>query len=307
MKDLWRRRAVRHVVVGLLPLLVAGPVLIVVLAIRLADTAAPLREATARATGTVQRAGGGADERELEVSWTDDTGSARTSVVRAAGAADVPVGARVDLRYRPGDPGRVFVTGDETSDRLTGLTFGIGLVALILVGAAVATAVRFARRRSAERRPTTTLPVRYARSSLGLSRRSWLVATEGGRAWWVPVHWEPVLETLGSDARVAVHGTPSRDQVVVFDVAGTPVWQSGRRRPGPPRGEIDQDELDTEGADVPLPRHFRADAGVLVVAPALGLLWAYVDDGGWLDWLVATLLAATVLVWVPTMVGSDPR
>ena len=31
---------------------------------------------------------------------------------------------------------------------------------------------------------------------------------------------------------------------------------------------------------MPLVRQFRADAGLLAAAPILGLLWAYVDDGG---------------------------
>jgi hypothetical protein len=307
VKALWHRRAVRHVVIGLLPLLVVGPVLVVVLAVRLADTAAPLRDATVRATGTVQRAGGGADGRELEVRWTDETGATRTSTVRAAGAGDVPVGARVELRHRPGDPDRVFVTGDETSAEVSSLTSSIALVVLVTGAAAAATAVHLGRRRAAERRDPRSLPVSYARSRFGISRRSWLLVREDGRDWWVSVHWEPVLETLGPKARADVRGRPARDRVLAFDVAGTTVWQAGRHRPGPPRGEIDRE---TQAADAPpatLGRQFRADAGVRAAAPVLGLIWAYVDGGGWVSWLLASLLSATVLFWVPTMVGSDPR
>jgi hypothetical protein len=306
VKALWRRRAVRHVVLGLLPLLVVGPVVTLVLAIRLADTSAPLGDATARATATVLDSGTGADGRDVTLRWTDDTGAVRTSTVRAARAADVPVGTEVVLRYRPGDPGRVFVTGDETSARLSELAFGIGLVVLVTGAAVAVSAVHLARRRAAERRPATTLPVTYARSRSGLARRSWLLVQEESRAWWVPVHWEPVLETLRPGTRAAVHGRPSRDRVVAVDVDGTPVWQSGRRRLTSPRGEVTREPARAAGTDVPLRRHFRADAGLLAAAPVLGLLWAYVNDGGRTTWLLATALSAAVLFWVPTVLGSDP-
>lgn len=315
MNALWHRRAVRHPVVGLLPLLVLGPVVVVVLAIRLAEVSGPVRDATARATATVQRTGLGPDGRDLEVSWTDDAGTARTSTVRAARASDVPAGAQIVLRYQPGDPGRVFVTGDETSARVSDLIFGIVVAGLLTVGAVVASAVHVARRLAAERRPATPRPVSYARSRLGLTRRSWLVVEDAGRSWWVSVHWEPALEELAPGTLVPVHGRPSRDRVIVAEVAGTPVWQAGRRRSGPPRGEVhedgtDQDRADQAGRagarDVPLTRHFRADAALVAGAPILGLLWAYVDDGGRLSWLVATLLSGAALLWLPTVRGSDP-
>jgi hypothetical protein len=306
VRALWHRRAVRHVVLGLLPLVVVGPLLVLGLALRFADTATPLREATARATATVVRSGVGPDGREAEVRWTDESGRAVTSTVRAAGTADVPVGTQVALRHRPGDTGRVFVNGDETSARLSELAFGIGLVGLVVAVAVAVSAGHLVRRRAAERRPATTLPVSYARSRLGLVRRSWLLVQEEGRAWWVPVHWDPALETLPPGSRAGVHGRPSRDRVIVVDVDGTPVWQAGRRRLGPPRGEISSAATGAPDRGVSLGRHFRADAGPLAAAPVLGLLWAYVSDGGGTTWLLATVVAAAVLFWVPTVFGSDP-
>lgn len=307
MKALWRRRAVRHLLIGLLPLLVAGPAIIAVLAIRLAETSAPVRAATERATATVQRTGLGPDARDLEVTWTDDTGAARTSTIRPAGAGDVPVGARLEVRYRPGDPGRVFVTGDRTSAEIGDLTFGIVIAGLLVVGAVVASAVHVARRLSVERRPAVSLPASYVRSRVGLAHRSWLVVEDAGRSWWISVHWEPVLADLAPETPVAVHGRPSRDRLVVADVAGTPVWPAGRRRTEPPRGEVDESRDDPEPTrDVSLVRHFRADAGLVAAAPVLGLLWAYVDDGGPTSWLLATVLSGAALLWVPTVRGSDP-
>ncbi len=71
MKALWRRRAVRHVVVGLLPLLVVGTAVLVALALRLADTSAPVRDATARGSASVARSVLGPDRRGIEVCCTE--------------------------------------------------------------------------------------------------------------------------------------------------------------------------------------------------------------------------------------------
>ena len=209
VKALWRRRPVRHVVFGLLPLLVVGPVVVILLAVRLASESGPVRAATARATATVDSTRQGDDERNLQVSWTDDTGTRRTSTVRTNRPSDIPVGSQLTVSYRPGDPSRVFVTGDETTGRLTDLSFGILLSALLTAAVLAASAVHVARRRSAERRPATSLPVSYARSKFGLNRRSWLLVQDNGVTWWVSVHWDPVLETLGPGETALVHGRPA--------------------------------------------------------------------------------------------------
>jgi hypothetical protein len=300
------------VVYGLLPLLVVGPVIIILLAVRLASDSAPVRAATASATATVEGTRQGDDERTLQVSWTDSTGAKRTSTVRTNRPSDIPVGAQLTVRYRPGDPSRVFVTGDETTARLTDLSFGILLSALLTAAILVASAVHIARRRAVERRPATSLPVSYARSRFGLNRRSWLLVEEAGVTRWVSVHWDPVLETLAPGETALVHGRPTRDRLLTFDIDGTHVWQAGRSRLGPPRGEIDREGVDPEstdrvvGTDVPLPRQFRADAGLLAAAPILGILWAYVDDGGRQSFVLAAALAGAALFWVPTVRGSDP-
>lgn len=310
MKALWSRRAVRHVVLGLLPLLVAGTAVTVLLAIRLAELAGPVRDATARATATVERVGLGPDARDLEVTWTDDAGARRTSYVRAARATSVPVGAEIVVRYRPGAPDRVFVSGDETSARISDLTSGIVLTTLITGGVLLASGVHVARRVAAERRPGTPVTVGPGRSRVGLTRRFWLLVRKDGRTWWMPVHWEPVLADLANGTPATAHGVPGRDRMLVVDVAGVPVWQAGRLRQTAPRGETDPDEETADAAGqrdvVPLRRHFRADAGLLATAPVLGLFWAYLDDGGVASWLMATAVAAGVLVWIPTVYGSDP-
>jgi hypothetical protein len=312
VKALWHRRPIRHVIFGLVPLLVVGSVVIILLAVHFADESAPVRAATAQADATVTRTQLGEDKRGLEVTWTDTDGGRHTSTVHTARPSDVVVGSHVTVRYQPGDPDRVFVTGDDTTSRLTDLSFGILLAALLLLAVLAASAVHVARRLAAERRPATALPVTYARSRFGITRRAWLVVADDGHTWWVPVHWDPVLETLGPGETALVHGRPARDRVVTVDIDGTQVWQAGRRRAAPPRGEVDREGVDPRstdrmvGTDVPLTRQFRADAGLLAAAPILGVLWAYVDDGGKVSFLLATALAGAALFWVPTVRGSDP-
>ena len=290
---------------GLLPLLVAGAAVAAVLAVRLGDAAAPVREATGRATATVV----GADGREVELRWTDDRGTERVSRVRAAGGGEVPAGRTVTLRFDPADPaGPVYVAGDEPSARLRDLSFGLVLTLLVLAVAVAVTAVHLARRRAAERRPAGPLPARYARSRRGVVQRSWLVLTDGGTDWWVPVHWDPILTRLAPGTRIPVHGRPGRDRVVVAEVDGVPVWQGGRRRPTAPAGELATAPV-PPGEDPPrigLVRHLRADGGLLAVAPLAGLLWAYLDGTGPAGWLAASAVAAGLLMWLPTVLGTDP-
>ena len=311
MKALWHRRPVRHVIFGLVPLLVVGPIVIILLALRLAHDSAPVRAATAEATATVQRTGIGDDRRGIELTWTDADGGRHTSTVHTA-SRSVAVGSQLVVHYQPGDPSQVFVTGDDTTRQLIDLTFGILLSALLVLGVLAASVVHVARRRAAERKPPGSLPVSYVRSRFGITRRAWLLVEDASQTWWVSVHWDPVLETLGPGEKALVHGRPAVDRVVTFDIGGTHVWQAGRRRERPPRGDVDRQGVDPErtdrmvGTDLPLTRQFRADAGLLAAAPILGLLWAYVDNGGKVSFLLATVLAGAALFWVPTVRGSDP-
>jgi hypothetical protein len=287
-------------------------VVVVLLAVHLASESAPVRAATAQATATVQRTQLGADRRGLELSWTDASGASHTSTVHTARPSDVAVGARVTVRYQPGNPDRVFVTGDDLTSELTDIGFGILLTALLTLAVVAASVVHVLRRRAAERRPGTNLPVSYARSRFGITRRAWLLVEDAGHTWWIPVHWDPMLETLAPGEKALVHGRPAQNRVVTFEIDGTHVWQAGRHRTRPPRGEIDREGTDPEstdrvvGTDVPLVRQFRADAGLLAAAPILGILWAYVDDGGKVAFLLATVLTGAALFWVPTVRGSDP-
>jgi hypothetical protein len=317
MRGLWQRRAFRHLTIGLAPLLVVGTVLIVALSAQFAAAAAPVREATAEATATITRSGLD-NGNEVELRWTDSAGDEHLSRVRVPNAGRIRTGSTVTLQYVPSDPARVYVGGDATYLRLRTLGFDAFLVALVMVLAVAVSAVHVGRRLAAERRPGHTVPATYARSRRGLIHRGWLLLADADRDWWVPVHWEPVLASTLAKTPCTVHGRPLTDRVVVVEVQGKPVWQSGRKRPVSPRGEVittatpwsKAAQRRTQEAQASSPasigRHLRADAALLAAAPLLGLLWAYLDGSGMAGFAGGTVLIACLLFWLPSMFGSDP-
>jgi hypothetical protein len=319
MQGLLRRRPVRHLAIGIAPLLLIGVVLLIVLAGRFATVAAPVEQATAATGATVVQSGLGADGKEIELSWTDAAGQQHTSRIRVPEARGVQVGTKVTLHYVPTDPSRVYVGGDETSVRLRDVAFGIIFVIAVLLVAVLASVVHVVRRLRAERRPATIMTATHARSKRGLLQRSWLVLDESGRQRWVPVHWEPALASLLAKTPCAVHGRPGIDRVLAIDVGDTPIWQSGRSRPVQPPGDVTtastpwsksaERRSETVAASPPgasLTRQVRGDVALIVAAPLLGLLWAYVDGSGPAGFAGATALMAGVLLWLPALLGSDP-
>jgi hypothetical protein len=322
MRGLLRRRPVRHLAIGIALLLLAGLALLVVLTNRFGTAAAPVRAATATAPATVVRGQLGPDGKGVQLNWTDARGEQHLSEVRLPEVASVQAGASVQVHYLPDDPSRVYVAGDEFSVRARDLAFDILAVLVVLVAALLLSGVHLARRLRAERRPATTMPVTYARCKRGLMQRSWLVLDDAGREWWVPVHWVPALGTLLAKTPAAVHGRLATDRVLVVDVGGTPIWQSGRRRSAPPTGEMvtaatpwsksaqREAEAAAAAADAPPPaglaRQLRGDGVLVVVAPLLGLLWAYLDSSGPGGFVGATVLMVGVLLWLPAMLGTDP-
>jgi hypothetical protein len=308
MRGLLRRRTVRHLAIAIAPLLVIGIAALVVLGVRFARDSEPVRAATGTAQATVAAAAAG----EVDLRWTDPTGAARTSRVRVPTGAQVRVGASVPIQFQPGDLTKVYVDGDLTSEHLRDLGFGIVATIFVLVLVLVVSTVHVLRRRAAERRPATTLPVTHARSRRGLIQRSWLIVHGKGRDTWVPVHWEPPVTDALVRTPVTVHGVPGSGQVVSFEIDGTPVWQSGRQRPGQPRGDVtiaEKGAARTEQTGVAAPglgRQFRVDAALTIIAPLLGLLWAYFDGTGLGGFVSATVLMVGVLLWLPSVLGSDP-
>src|SRR5262249_15827064 len=162
----------------------------------------------------------------------------------------------------------------------------------------------------------------WAQFRRGLIRRSWLVVDDGKQEWWVPVYWEPGLNALLAGTPAKVHGNPALGQLLVIEVQGMVVWPAGPRRPAKPprRGDwvastvkgtkTAEKQRDREGGPeiepVPLGRHLAGDVAMVLPAPVLGILWAYVDGSGLPGFAVATALVASVLFWIPGVFGSDP-
>jgi hypothetical protein len=304
------RRAVRQLLLGLVPLLTVGLVVLTVLAVRLPAARAPLAAATSTAAATVTADGGAPGGRGLTVAFTDDSGRERTGRVVLRRPLDVPPGAELTVRYDPGatgDPVPVQADGDAASARVADLVFGLAAVAVLLAVAAGLTGARLLSRPWLRRRPLTRARATHVVTRQGLLVRSWLELTTPAGLRWLPVHWAAELERLAPGTELAVHGDAGRDRLVLPVVGGTEVWPSGRVRSRAPRGELRQAGVDLAAADLGLARQARADGVLPFLAPVLGLLWAYVSEGGANGFLVATVLAAAVLFWLPQQLGSDPR
>jgi hypothetical protein len=140
----------------------------------------------------------------------------------------------------------------------------------------------------------------------GLAVRSWLELVTARGVRWLPVYWAPELARLAPDAVIEVRGDPTRAGLVLPVVDGAELWPSGRLRARPPRGDRRVADPDPESAGTGWGKQLRGDLVPVVIAPVLGLLWAYLDDAGPGGFAVATGLAAGVLFWLAQLLGSDP-
>ncbi len=295
-------RARTQLLAGLVPVLVVGVVLLVVLVVRLGAAQEPLARATATATATVQSV----DDRSVTVTWTGTGGDAQRGVLQLREAVDVPTGTEVPVQYDPADPTAVYADGDAAHTAVRDVLFGIVVVVVAVVGVGLATTRRLVGRPRLARLPVTAATATHVVVRQGLLVRSWLELTTGRGVRWVPVHWAPELDRMRADAPVQVHGDPATATRVLPVVAGQQVWPSGRVRRTAPRGDVRQAPVDPDAPDQPLGRQLRGDAVAVVLAPVLGLLWAYVDGSGPAGFVVASVLAAALLFWLPQQLGSSP-
>ena len=258
--------------------------------------------ATARAHGEVI----GASDRTVEIRWSE-AGMQRTDTVALAVQAP-PVGARTEVAYDPHDPSTVFIPGSTelaTIDRAaSGLAFS-GLVAAVVLGTG---GWQLISRRRLHHQAGQRGTVRRVRVQSGLLTRSWLELDSPPR--WIPVHFDPVLVTLPAPTSVQLHGDPQRHRLVAAHVGGTWLYPSGPVRVDEPKGP----RIDNPARPDALPttavhgwrRQLRANAGLLTLAPIVGLLWAFLDGGGVLTWACATALIAAIALWWAAIRGSDP-
>lgn len=280
------------------------------------DATSTLRPLTARATGTV--VGSEDDGASAVVAWTGPDGQSRRLAVPVTGGVPT-VGTGTQVAYDPARlsaaivPGAaVLVEADRSRD---GMLFS-GLVAvLVLLTGAAALATGWL----AARRPTREVDVRRVTLRRGLLARSWLETT-GPRPRWIPVHFEPALICLPAPVTVRVHGDPTRYRLLAVDIpgegdadGGITLYPSGRVRSTEPPGRRRDNPALPDGYAAGraatanrLRRQVRVDAALLVPAPFVGALWAYLDDGGLSGWLGATALTAALALWWAAIRGTDP-
>ena len=294
-------RARTQLLVGLVPVLVVGVVLLVVLVLRLGTTQEPLARASSTATATVESVAGTAVT--VRYPGPDGDQEARLTLRQAL---DVPTGARLPVQYDPADPGTVYADGDAAHGAVQDVVFGLVVVTAVLLAVALATGRALLTRPRLARRPTSQVTAVHVVVRQGLLVRSWLELGTARGVRWQPVHWAPELDRWRPDAPATVHGDPTRDRRVLPVLAGQQLWPSGRLRSTPPRGVLRQAPVDPAAGDQPLRRQLRADSVVVVGAPLLGLVWAYVDGSGPAGFVVASVLAAAVLFWFPQQLGSTP-
>jgi hypothetical protein len=258
--------------------------------------------ATARAHGEVIHAA----DRRVEVSWSAP-GVRRTDTVALAVPAP-PAGTRTDVAYNPSHPSTVFIPGSTelaAVDRAASGAAFSGLTTIAVLGAA---ARQVTSRHRLRRRPGQTRQVRRVRVQSGLLTRSWLELDSPPR--WIPVHFDPILVTLPAPTSVQLHGDPERHRLIAADVEGIWLHPSGSVRIDEPRGRrIDSpsrpDSFPT-AATYGWRRQLRADAGLLTLAPIIGLLWVFLDGGGALTWTCVTALTSSLTLWWAAVRGSDP-
>ncbi|HEY3610096.1 MAG TPA: hypothetical protein VGL06_21530, partial [Pseudonocardiaceae bacterium] len=271
-------RPVRHIALATVLVLAVGTVIGGVSLASYREADGILRVLTARATGTVVgESTGGAVVRWAGPSFT----------VAMSGSVP-PTGTRTQIAYDPADPATAIIPGaavltDADRSRDGVLFAGFLLVLVLLVDGWLLLS-----RLRAARRPGYDLVVRRVTMRRGLMARTWL-ETEDSR--WIPVYFDPAVVTLPAPTSVLAHG----DRLIAVELPGLMLYPSGRaRRVEPPGRRTDSPTAPdahtaARATAVGRWRHqLRIDAALLVPAPLLGILWAYLDDGGLLGWLGAT-------------------
>ncbi|MCA0144407.1 DUF3592 domain-containing protein [Blastococcus sp. LR1] len=305
------RRALTQLVLGLAPLLAVGVALIVALGVQLPGARAPLADATATAVARVQEAGRPPEGRGVLVTFDDEDGAARTGRLVLAEPVAVEPGAEVRVRYDPaaadGPASTVYADGDAATRRVQDLVASMAVLAVVLLLTTGATALLALSRRGLRSRPAGSVAATRLVVRRGLLVRSWLELETARGPRWLPVFWTPELTGLEPGGRIDLHGDPLADRLVLPVVDGAEVWPSGRIRDQVPRGEQRAPRATSGRPTIGLLRQVRVDAVPAVAAPLLGLVWAWVDDGGVASFAGATALSAVLIFWLFQRLGSDPE
>jgi hypothetical protein len=304
-----RTRAVRHGLAATVLVLVVCAVVAAFSAGTLASARASLAPLTARAQAHVTAVDHDADT--ATVSWTLPSGGTAQATVELENTPPA-IGAAVPVGYDPSAPSHAVIPGASTliaADRSSGELLFISIAAALML---LVTLVRLFSRLGLTRRPQVRIPVRRVRVQSGLMARSWLETEDIPRRW-IPVYFDPALVTLPTPSAVALHGDPRRNRLVAAVVDGVVLYPSGRVVKDDPRGrrvdnpsEVD-DSVRARAVTVRgLLRQLRADIVLIVPAPIVGLLWAFLDGSGIWSWLGATVITAALALWLAAFRGSDP-
>jgi hypothetical protein len=254
-----------------------------------------LRTLTGRATGTVLGAQGGA----AVVEWR---GTRFTVPV----TGPVPAaGTRTRIAFDPARPATAIIPGATVLTDADRSLDGVLFAALVAVLVLVADCWLLVTRWLAARRPARQLVVRRISMRRGLLARTWLETD----SLWIPVYFEPEVLLLPAPATVTVRG----DRLVAVDVGGRTLYPSGRvRRTEPPGRRTDSPTRPDDHAvgraarAARLTGQLRVDLALAVPAPLVGVLWAYLDDGGVPAALDATAITAALALWWAAIRGADP-
>jgi hypothetical protein len=224
------------------------------------------------------------------------------------------VGTRIEVAFDPRAPRDPVVPGAAVLADLEA-TSGAAAFSAALAGALLISGAwqLLSRVRALRRSPARTAEARRVRVQRGLITRSWLELDSGQ---WLPVHFVPELVTLPSPTAVTVHGDPARSSYLAVTVpapgGAVRIPPSGRVRRTEPAGRRtdnprspDPDRLAALGS-FGWRRQLHADLAPLVMAPALGGVWALGVGTGAVGWLAATALAATTALHIAALRGSDP-
>ena len=305
----FRTRAVRHGLVAAVLVLVVCAAVAAFSALTLATARSDVAPLTARATAQVTRVDHDADT--ATVAWPLPAGSQAQATVQLDDTPPKP-GFTVPVAYDPASPSHAVMPGAATlvaADRSSGELLFIAIVAVVML---LATAVRLLSRLRLTNRPTVRIPVRRVRIQSGLMARSWLETEDLPRRW-IPVYFEPALITLPTPTTISLFGDPRRNRLVAAVVDGTVLYPSGRVVKDDPRGrrvdnpsEVDDSVRARAVTSRGLLRQLRTDAVLIVPAPVVGLLWAFLDGGGVWSWLGATVITAALALWLAALRGSDP-
>lgn len=298
--------AVRH---SLVTVSVVVAVCAVVSALSVAQwtrTSSVLAGLTARTTGVVVSV----DGDTAGIRWQPSGGAGRTDEVMLAGTPPA-VGSPVTIAYSVADPARMVVPGAARLVAADRALADASLAGVVLAGVLLVSLHHELRGVSAGRKAPVRIAGRRVRFGSGLMQRSWLETEESPQRW-IPVRFDPVLMTMPAPTVLTVHGNPVRGGWSAASVDGRPIRPSGRvRRTEPPGRRVDDplrpDDAALRRADrTGLARHLRTDLALIVPAPFVGLLWAYVVDGGAGSFAAGTAIAAAVGLWVGAVRGTDP-